>query len=261
MLKLITMIKRHGKPFVLFFSAWFILTGCAPTRQFGFPSDTRSPTLEDNKTVSIQDLDFHLNSSMRIKNTKEETSSMLKDRFMVCLANKNLSPVTEGDADYRLRGMFLISEKDSVNGWIVPGILVGVGLFPIGLFLMLAFPAGDYDYKTTADFTLMHTRSNREIISRIIEDKNHFSLNGYQTKIIKPNSKLNRTFRKVVDKTFSQTADEISAAIVNDTATYRDITDTSVVPASASMSETSPRKQEASGQEPLDQETPAQEIL
>jgi hypothetical protein len=220
MIKINYLLKKdYSKILILFLSTLLVLAGCAPTltRNFGFSPNTYATGGGGELTsVSVQDFEIIFATTLKYKNDPQETSSILKTKLQEQLLVRNLNPVTEGNAAYNLSGELHLSEKDSVNGWIVPSIIVGIGLYPIGLIIMCAFPATDLDYKTMTNMNLLHTDSGRVVLTKTTENNENISANSWQLNIKKPDSKINSTFVRNTERAIYEIADEISKAIMSD---------------------------------------------
>ena len=223
MKKIHNLVKNHGKIFIIFLVTLLVLPSCTVNRNIGFSGNVYTAGVDRNNSVSIKDFDFDLKTSLKSDNFPEDAYPMLKKRLEEQLMAKHLNPVTEGEAAYKLRGKLYVREKDSINGWIVPFVIVGLGLFPIGLFISMAMPATDLDYKAETDINLVDTKSNRTILTKNIEKTQKISVNTYQANIKKPDSKTNYTLTRTIDTALMDIAQEVSQAIANDDGTFSSI--------------------------------------
>ncbi|MBW2663121.1 MAG: hypothetical protein JRD93_14280 [Deltaproteobacteria bacterium] len=219
MTKFNQLIKHYGKFIVLFVSTLLVLAGCAyPMRNFGFSEISYTTGGgEEATSVSVQDFEIMLNSTIKSENNPQETNSMLKTRLQEQLLAMNLNPVTAGNAAYHLGGQLEVSEKRSSNGLIVPGAIFGIGLMPISLFFLPYIPWNDINYKTLTDINLLHVDSGKVILSKTIEKEDKIKASDRETFGVKaPSAKSNKALVRNIDRAIEEIADEISQAILED---------------------------------------------
>jgi hypothetical protein len=220
--------KSHNKVFVVFLVAFLALSGCASApplkRNFAFTENVKTLyRLGKSATISLQGLDINHDSfAKRVANTKEEMSQMLKNRLGEHLKGAGLNPVMAGSAMYNMNGTLVVTEKEGINGWIVPGILViipfciGVITCPIGYFVANAFPATTITEKTTADINLIQATTNKSILTKSFEKTEKCWINGYQGDIVNPDSKTNSLFVQTIDEFFMDITKEVATVIATE---------------------------------------------
>ena len=191
----------------------FLTVGCAPKRQLGF-SSIKKNYQESNDSVTIKDITINV----QVENTEfsEEFSpdacEIFEGRLKERLLEQNLAVVYHDDAKYKLSGKILIKEDCGYNGLIVPGFIVGVGLFPVGLFIMSAIPYNDLNDTVTADMTLVKTDSGEVLLKKEFSNEFDGSINGYQGRPV-ADSMLNYTLATTVDDIFKELALEVSQKV------------------------------------------------
>jgi len=191
----------------------FLSMGCAPKRQLGF-SSIKKNYQENNNTVTIKDVTINV----QVENTdfSEEFSpdarQIFEGRLKERLLEQNLAVVYHDDAKYRLSGNILIKEDCGYNGLVVPAFIVGIGLFPVGLFIMAAIPYNDLNDTISADMTLVKTDSGEVLFKKVFSNEFDGSVNGYQGRPV-PYSKLNYTLATTADDVFKELSLEVSQKV------------------------------------------------
>ena len=224
----IRLCKSHNKVLVVFLVALLVLSGCASStpikRNFAFTENVKTVyRTEKSATISLQGLDItHDSFAKRVANTKEDMSQLLKDRLGEHLKGAGLNPVMAGSSAYSLNGNLLVTEKDSINGWIVPALLIeiplciGIITCPIGLFTAMAFPASTRTEKATADINLIQSATNKSILKKSFEKDEKCYINGYQGDIVSPDSKTNSLFVQTIDDFFVDITKEVAGVIATE---------------------------------------------
>ncbi len=182
-------------------------------RQLAF-SPIESNFQKSENTVSLKDLRFELQASENTGEFPSDAHQIFEGRLKERLMEKNLAIVYHDDAAYKLSGNIVVKEDSGMNALIVPGFIVGVGLFPVGLFIMSAMPTQDLHDTVNADIVLTENGSNEVLLQESYSKEFDGSINGYQARLT-PDSKLNYTLTSLSDDVFqelsSAVADKINA--------------------------------------------------
>lgn len=210
-------IKKIAKNGIVIGLMFFLLTGCSMQRKIGFtPIQTRQAN-ETFQKIRTQNFNFEVvidNSENAAELNPDETEKLLHDRLKNRLVASNLMPVADQDAQYDLSGKLIMKETQSYNGLVVPAFIVGLGLFPVGLFIMPAIPYNDYDHETTTSILLKDINSGEVLLQKAFSKKNSESISGYWGGDVRePDSNLNQMFLQPADDVMSDLSTEVAMRI------------------------------------------------
>jgi hypothetical protein len=73
-----------------------------------------------------------------------------------------------------------------------------------------SIPCFDFTDKAEAEFSLLHTASNKNVIMKKIEKRETFIANDYMHDITKPDSMVNSYLIKTIDDALIEIAEEVA---------------------------------------------------
>ena len=171
---------------------------------------------ETGPTIGIGNMSYVINSS-KIDGFEQlfpNPVELFQDCFSAHLCSKGLIPKINGNGNYNLEGNFVVIEKGSVNGYIVPAFILAC-LPPIGTLIAIALPYYSVTDEVTANVSLFETSDGREILEKEFTHSNNFLLSGYQTARGKrETAKINTEFKEAALHVIKEISDEVSRAII-----------------------------------------------